>query len=119
MLDEFAAYLRDMYKSVLVDTDINEYTEIDDIADCSHKLHTGLEVLYLHDIAASHKRRRELVTEVTAGLFKLSDDICESWYTYAEGGAYILNSEAVSLLRDTLCTAVGYVCKCESALAEE
>ena len=60
-----------MYKSVLVNTDINERSEVYNVSHCTHKLHARLQVLKLHDVAASHKRWRQLVTRVTARLFKL------------------------------------------------
>ena len=86
-----------MNETVLVNADVNEHAEVNDIADSSDKLHTGLKVLDVHNVTASEERRGKLVTEVATGLFELADDVGEGGNAYIESFADVLNAEAVSL----------------------
>ena len=106
MLDVPAANLRNVNKSVLVYSDINENAEIDNIADSSHKLHAGLEILDLHNIAASEERRRKFVTEVAAGFFEFADDVGKGRNADPEAAADIVESERISLFGNSACSAV-------------
>ena len=63
-----------MHKAVLMHADIDECTEIDDVAHRTAHLHAGLQVLHVLDVAAQDGTG-QLVTRVAAGLFKLRDDV--------------------------------------------
>ena len=56
---------------------VHKYAEVDDVAHGAHKLHSGLEILYVQHILAQ-KDGGQLVARVAAGLEELSDDIVEA-----------------------------------------
>ena len=60
--------------------DINEATEVNNVTYCTLELHIGLEILDVEDIAGENGSG-SIVTNVTAGLFKLVDNINEGGLT--------------------------------------
>ena len=105
-------------------TDINEATEVDYVTYSALKLHTGLKVGDLKHVGGENGRG-SIVTNVTAGLFKLTDYIKKSGLTAAKplctlsgavllcleleecevGSSNVLSSEAESLEK-VLCDSV-------------
>lgn len=80
MLDKFIADLRNVYQTVLVDADIDEYAEINDIAHRSAEHHAGLEILQFQNIRAQN-RRGQFVARVAAGFDKFLDDVLQRRHT--------------------------------------
>ena len=109
----------------MVNTDINEATKVDYVTHCTLELHTGLKVGDLKHVGRED-RSGSIVTDVTAGLFKLTDNVKESGLTAAEltselcgtvllclelkesevSGAYVLSGEAEAR-KEILCDSVG------------
>ena len=73
MLDVLIRHLGDVKKTVVVNADINEATEVDYVTYSTLKLHTGLKVGDVKNVGGEDGRG-SVVTDVTAGLFKLTDD---------------------------------------------
>ena len=76
MLDEAFRHLGNVNKSVLMHADIDECTEVNDVAHGSLQDHADLQVLHIENIGAQD-RARHLVTRVTARLLQLFDDIAQ------------------------------------------
>ena len=77
VLDISVAHLGDVKKTVVVNADINEATEVNDVSYGAVKLHTGLEVVDIENVGGKD-RSGSIVTNISAGLFKLLDNIVKS-----------------------------------------
>ena len=106
MLYELIGKLRDVNKSVLVNTNVNKCAKVDNVTHGSGQFHIGLEVLDAEDIIAQNGRRKR-IADVAAGLFKLAQNILKSRLTNAELCGNVGNSLALNLggevLEITLC----------------
>ena len=71
VLDIPVCHLRNVHKSVLVNADVHKSSKINNVSYRSHKLHSCGEVFKLHNVAASHKRLRKLISRITSRLLKL------------------------------------------------
>ena len=69
-----------MYKSVLMHTDIDKCSEINNISNRALESHAGLQVLHLEDVAPEH-RLRELLTGIARRLLDLGHDVLECYLT--------------------------------------
>ena len=78
MLDKFVGHLRDMYKSVLMHSDIHKCAEINNVSDGSLEDHSLSEIFHLQHIAPQD-RFRHLITWIPGGFLKLLDNVCESY----------------------------------------
>ena len=94
MLYVSVAYLGDVYKPVLMHTDVNKSAEIYYIADCSGKYHPFFKRCDIQHIVAQH-RSREAVAYVASGLFKLGNNVAKSRLA----DAYLRGDLGFSLLR--------------------
>ena len=76
VLDELIAHLGDVKKSVVVNSDVNEATEVNNVSYSTLKLHIGLQVVDVENVGGEDRRGR-IVTNVTSRLLKLGDNILE------------------------------------------
>ena len=66
-----------------MNADINEATEVNNVSNGTLKLHIGLKVGYLKHVGRKHGCGC-IVTDISAGLLKLSDNIVKSRLTAAK-----------------------------------
>ena len=83
MLDELIAHLGNVEEAVVVHADINEATEVNNVSNSTLKLHICLKVVDVENVGGKD-RCGCIVTNVTAGLLKLGDNILESRLTTAK-----------------------------------
>ena len=83
MLDEAVGHLGDVKKTVVVNTDVNEATEVDNVADGALELHAGLKVGDVENVGGEDGSGR-IVTDISAGLLKLGDNVVEGGLTAAK-----------------------------------
>ena len=110
MLDILIAYLRDVYKSILMHADVDKRAEVDNVTHCSRKHHIGLEILKIENIVAKN-RGWQRVSDVASRLFKLADNVNEGRLADAElcgnrfGSLFVdlLTKLAELTLADVLC----------------
>ena len=100
MLDELITDLGDMYKAVLVHAQINERTEVDDIAHGAGQLHAGLEIFQAHDIAAQ-QGLGQAVAYVAARLTQLGHDVVQRRLANAQHLAQVLGALSLDGGRQT------------------
>ena len=83
MFDESVANLRNMYQTILMDTDIHKHAEVNDIADSAFQDHAFFQILHGQYVTAKD-RGRGFITRVTTGFFQFLDDILQSRQTNAQ-----------------------------------
>ena len=83
MLDEAITHLGDVKQTVVMHTDINEATEVNNVSYSTLKLHFGLQVVYVENVGGED-RCGSVVTDISAGLFKLGDNVKKSGLTTAK-----------------------------------
>ena len=114
MLYIFVAYLRDMYKTVLMNSYINEYAEINNISNCTVKYHTGLKAVNIRHIC-SQQGRRQFISWISAGLCKFVCDVSKRHFTYSEFIRQLLYTDGSDLLFYRR-NAARNICELKSAL---
>ena len=70
VLDKLITHLGNVQKTIVVNTDINEATEVNNVSDSTLELHIGLQIVYIKDVGRKY-RCRCIVANITARLFKL------------------------------------------------
>ena len=125
VLDVLITHLGDVKKSVVVNSNINEATEVNNVSYSTLKLHIGLKVVDVKNLGGEYGSG-SVVTNVASGLLKLGDNVLKGGLTAtkllcklcnavllsleAEKGKvvslYVLCSEAESLEK-ILCNCVG------------
>ena len=83
VLNELIGHFGDMKKTVVVNSDINEATKVNDVTNGTLELHIGLKVGYLENVGGEDGCG-SIVTNISSGLLKLADDILEGGLTAAE-----------------------------------
>ena len=83
VLNESVGHLGDVEKSVVVNTDVNEAAEVGNVSYSTVKLHIRLKILYRKNLGGED-RSGSVVTDISAGLFKLGDDVVKGGLTAAE-----------------------------------
>ena len=83
MLNELIAHLGNVKKAVVVHADINEAAEVNNVSNGTLKLHICLKVVDVENVGGKD-RCGCIVTNVTAGLLKLGDNILEGGLTTAK-----------------------------------
>ena len=96
MLDKSVGHLGDMEKSVVVNADINEATEVDYVTDGALKLHTGAEVGDIENVGRENGSG-SIIADVSAGLLKLGDNIKERRLTASELASELCGSVLLNL----------------------
>ena len=96
MLDESVAHLGDVKKAVVVNTDINEATEVNNISYSTLKLHFGLKIVDVENIGRENGSR-SVVTNVTSGLFKLGNYVLKGGLTAIQPSAIPPNTHPPTL----------------------
>ena len=76
MLDVSVTHLGDVKKTVVVNSDINEATEVNNVSDSTLELHIGLQVVDVENVGGEYGSGC-IVTNVAAGLLKLGNNILE------------------------------------------
>ena len=77
MFDKFFTHLGNMNKSVLMNSDINESSEIDYVADSSFQDHTLFQILDIQYVCAEN-RLRHLITRISCRFLQLFYNIPKS-----------------------------------------
>ena len=80
-----------MEQAVVMYAYIHECTEINYVSYRSLEEHIGLQILYVQNVCTENGRRCA-VTNISSGLFELSDDVEQSRLTAAELVAHTLHS---------------------------
>ena len=100
MLDKLIADLGDMHKAVLVHAQIDERTEVDNIAHGAGQLHAGLEIFQAHNIAAQ-QGLGQAVAYVAARLTQLGHDVVQRRLANAQRLAQVLGALSLDGGRQT------------------
>ena len=92
--DEAVAHLGDVEQAVVVNADVNEATEVNHVSDSTLQLHFGLQVVDVKNVGGENGCGC-VVTDITAGLLKLGDNVLKSRLTDSESVSSLF--KAVSL----------------------
>ena len=96
ILYESVGHLGDVKKTVVVNTDVYEATEVNNVSDSTLKLHIRLQVSDLKNVGGEHGSG-SIVTNVSSGLLKLGDYVLEGGLTTAELASELCHSVLLSL----------------------
>lgn len=83
MLDVLITNLRDMDKSVLMNTDIDKCAEVDYISDRAFKLHSLFQILDVENITSEHWCW-QFITGISARFGKFLYNIVKGWKSDSE-----------------------------------
>ena len=76
VLNEAVGHLGDVKQTVVVHADVNEATEVNNVSYGTLKLHFGLKVVDVENVGGKD-RCGSIVTNISAGLFKLGNNVKE------------------------------------------
>ena len=113
MLDKLIAHLGDMKQTVVVNTDINEATEVNNVSYSTLKLHIGLKVVDVENVGGKNRSGR-IVTDIAAGLLKLGDNIEKSGLATAKLASELLDAVLLCLEAKERKISASYVLNAEA-----